>query len=78
MGKKGFLLIDGSKNCVILSIEEIKGTCIQDLLMKNDIMARVKQNKTKGDLNKCISEYLNGGWSDEPIIDEKTEWECEA
>ena len=67
-GMKGFLLvdgIDGCKNCVILSIDEIKGTCIQDFLMKNGIMARVKQNKTKADLNKCISEYLNGGWADE-------------
>ena len=67
MGKKGFLLVDGSKNCVILSIEEIKGTCIQDFLMKNDIIARVRQNKTRGELNKCVSEYLNGGWEDDRI-----------
>lgn len=67
MGKKGFLLVDGMKNCVILSIDEIKGTCIQDFLMKNGIMARVRQNKTRGELNKCISEYLNGGWSDDSI-----------
>ena len=78
MGKKGLLLVDGSKNCVILSIDEIKETCIYDFLIKNDIMARVKRNKTRSDLYKCISEYLNGGWADEPIIDEQTERECEA
>ena len=65
IGKKGFLLIDGAKNCVILSPDEIKGTVIHDFLMKNGIMAKVKQNKTRSDLNKCITEYLNGGWSDD-------------
>ena len=65
MVKKGFLLIDGCKNCVILTPDEIKGTELHDFLMKNGIMAKVRQNKTRGDLNKCVTEYLNGGWSED-------------
>ena len=70
MGKKGFLLIDGCKNCVILSPDEIKGTELHDFLMKNGIMAKVRRNKNMTELNKSVREYLPGGWSDEEVNDE--------
>lgn len=65
MKKKGFLLIDESKNAVILSPQEIKE--LPDLykhLTNHDVLASIRKHKTRAELNKSISEYLSGGWEE--------------
>lgn len=63
MGKKGFLLIDGHKNAVILTPDEFR-QCreLRELLMKHDIMATIRQNENMKQLDACVREYLKGGW----------------
>lgn len=65
MKKKGFLLIDGAKNAIILSREEFSE--IPDMvkqLSNRDVLDQVRNHKTRGELNKSISEYLSGGWEE--------------
>ena len=65
MKKKGFLLIDGAKNAIILSMEEIKEIPeITKQLSNRDVLDQVRKHKTRGELNKSISEYLSGGWEE--------------
>ena len=63
MKKKGFLLIDGSKNAVILNTNELPEE-LMDLLRKRGIMETVKKHKTNKDLYKTVSDYLKGEWND--------------
>lgn len=62
--KKGFLLIDGSKNAVILSMDEFKAAGLDELLGKHGIMAKVRRNANMKELDVCVREYLKGGWED--------------
>jgi hypothetical protein len=57
--KKGFLLCDGEKNCVLISQEDLYKTLDQiiEQKIKED---EVKTHKTRSDLNKTISDYLKG------------------
>ena len=65
MGKKGFLLIDGGKNAVILTPSEFrKCEDLHVLLMKNGIKAKVRQNENMKQLDACVREYLKGGWEE--------------
>lgn len=65
MGKKGFLIIDRCKNAVILTPSEFrKCEDLHVLLMKNDIIAEVRQNENMKQLNACVREYLKGGWEE--------------
>ena len=63
--KKGFLLIDGCKNAVILDIPEIKETEIYDFLARHGITEKVRRNKDMKELDRTVREYLKGGWNDE-------------
>lgn len=65
MGKKGFLLIDGCKNCVILNPDELKEADLYDIIMKKWNQGKVRQNKDLKELDKSVRKYLKGGWSDE-------------
>ena len=69
MSKKGFLLIDGCKNAVILNIPEIKETEIYDFLARHGITEKVRRNKDMKELDKTVREYLKGGWDDGEIQD---------
>lgn len=62
--KKGFLLIDGCKNAVILDMEEIKASGLDELLMKNGIMAKVRRNANMKELDVTVREYLKGGFEE--------------
>lgn len=65
MGKKGFLLIDGCKNCVILTPSEISKTELGDILTSNVLRDQVRRNKNMAELDKSVREYLKGGWSED-------------
>ena len=62
--KKGFLLIDGMKNAVILDKDEIKASGLDELLMKSGIMATVRRNANMKELDACVRDYLKGGWDE--------------
>ena len=62
--KQGFLLIDGCKNAVILSIDEVKAADLDELLCKHEIMATVRRNANMKELDACVREYLKGGWDE--------------
>ena len=62
--KKGFLLIDGHKNAVILSMDEVKAAGLDELLSKHEIIATVRRNASMRELDACVREYLKGGWED--------------
>ena len=64
MVRKGFLLIDGFKNAVILTPDELKQAGLYDLVAKSGIMAKVRRHKTQAQLNKSVSEYLRDGWAE--------------
>ena len=63
--KKGFLLIDGCKNAVILSMDGVKAAGLDELLCKNGIMANVRKNANMKELDATVREYLKGGWEEE-------------
>lgn len=63
-GKKGLLLIDGSKNAVILNYEELERIGLSEQLKRQGIMATARKNKTMKDLDRCVRDYLEGGWPD--------------
>lgn len=62
--KQGFLLIDGCKNAVILSMDEVKAAGLDELLGKHDVMAKVRRNSNMKELDATVRDYLKGGWED--------------
>ena len=64
MGKKGFLLIDGAKNAVVLNMDEMKQLNLGEYLMEHDVIAQVRQHKTRAELNKSIGQYLKNEWEE--------------
>lgn len=55
--KRGFLLIDGAKNTVMISYEECRD--LFSLAENRNITKLIKQHKTRTELNKDITNYLN-------------------
>lgn len=63
--KKGFLLCDGEKNCILISQEDMYKPF--DRIIEEKIKGEeVKQHKTRAELNKTISEYLKGVYRVKP------------
>lgn len=66
--KKGFLLIDGMKNTILLTHEDFLDIITYAENTRNSKWLRlVKQHKTKQELNKDISNYLKGEYNQEEI-----------
>lgn len=63
--KKGFLLCDGSKNCVLITMEDLYKP-FDKILAEKVKGQEVKTHKTRADLNKTISEYLKGVYRVKP------------
>lgn len=55
--KRGFLLIDGAKNTVMISYDECRD--LFNLVENRGITKLIKQHKTRTELNKDITNYLN-------------------
>ena len=63
--KKGFLLCDGEKNCILISQEDLYKPF--DRIIEEKVkQEEVKQHKTMAELNKTISEYLKGVYRVKP------------
>ena len=63
--KKGFLLCDGQKNCILISQEDLYKPF--DKILEEKVKSEeVKQHKTRAELNKTISEYLKGVYRVKP------------
>ena len=63
--KKGFLLCDGQKNCILISQEDYYkpfGLILEEKIKGEE----VKTHKTRAELNKTISEYLKGVYRVKP------------
>lgn len=63
--KKGFLLCDGQKNCILISQEDLYKT-FDRILEEKVKQEEVKQHKTRAELNKTISEYMKGVYRVKP------------
>ena len=69
MAKKGFLLIDGMKNVLLIHTDEYE--MVKELLRKDvyasgeSVLRRVKQHKTLPELDKTVRLYLKGEYDDE-------------
>ena len=61
--KKGFLLIDGDKNALLFTFDDIDSHKTFNQVVSEKIKNNeVKVHKTRADLNKSISEYLKGNF----------------
>jgi hypothetical protein len=63
--KKGFLLCDGQKNCILISQEDYYkpfGLILEEKIKYEE----VKTHKTRAELNKTVSEYLKGVYRVKP------------
>lgn len=63
--KKGFLLCDGQKNCILISQEDLYKPF--DKIIEEKVKGEeVKQHKTRAELYKTVSEYLEGVYKVKP------------
>jgi hypothetical protein len=58
MSKGYFLLIDPQKNTLRIPTDD---EFIHDVFHDREIKNNIKRHKTKGELNKEVSDYLKGG-----------------
>lgn len=65
MMKRGFLLCDGQRNCILISQEDLYKP-FDRILEEKVKQEEVKQHKTVAELNKTISEYLKGVYRVKP------------
>ena len=67
MGKpKGFLLVDGAKNTIVVRLKTPEMDDLTDWL-RPERVSLVKQHKTKAELDKDISLYLKAQYEQEDI-----------
>lgn len=61
--KKGFLLIDGDKNALLVTLDDIDShKTFNQVVIERIKNHEIKEHKTRADLNKSISEYLKGNF----------------
>lgn len=66
--KKGFLLIDGMKNTILLSHDDFLDIITYAENTRNTKWLKVvKKHKTKQELNKDLSDYFKGEYEQEEI-----------
>ena len=53
-------MIDGHKNAVILSMDEVKAAGLDELLSKHEIIATVRRNASMRELDATVRDYLKG------------------
>ena len=58
---QGLLVIDGAKNCVIITQEDLESyKTISELISSKVVNNQLRQHRTKADLDNTISAYLKG------------------
>ena len=58
---QGLLIIDGAKNCVLLTKEDLESyKTISELISSKVIDRQLRQHYTKADLDTTVSAYLKG------------------
>ncbi len=63
---KGFLLIDGEKNTIVVRLKDPEMDDLTDWL-RPERLSLVKRHKTKSELDKDISLYLKAQYEQEDI-----------
>ena len=61
---QGLLIIDGEKNCVLLTKEDLDSyKTIPDLIAEKVINSKIKQHEKLSELDATVRDYLKGNFT---------------